>query len=228
MSAAWYQPYAGFAVPDEWGLAPDDAQRLLAETWRVVLTGESDPDCYLDWLEEFLADPDDPAPGTVSEEQVRSFVVEVLSRRRAQQAALGGPPTSALAVAFDELAGIGVIGREGFTCCGTCLAAEIGDQRAIRDRGADTSPTTNRDAETILENRETYVSYGVFLDAYLDLQQWEALSEAEQDALYERLTVDLMEHEVFPVLARHGVQADWNRSLTRRVLLRNVDFFAPV
>lgn len=37
-----------------------------------------------------------------------------------------------------------------------------------------------------------------------------------------------MEHEVFPIPARHGVEVDWNRSLTRRGLLRNVDFFAPL
>ena len=178
MSAAWYQPYAGFAVPDDWGLAPDDAQRLLAETWRVVLTDESDPDGYLDRLEEFLADPDDPddpAPGTVSEEQVRSFVVEVISRRRAQQAALGGPPTSALAVAFDELAANGVIGREGFTCCGTCLAAEIGDQRDDSRPWRGYLAYHQQDAEAILESRETYVSYGIFLDPYLEREQWESL-----------------------------------------------------
>lgn len=89
---------------------------------------------------------------------MRPLVVEVIARRRAQQAALGGPPTSAHAVAFDELAGIRLIGREGFTCCGTCLAAEIGDQRDDSRPWRGYLAYHQQDAETILENRGTYVS----------------------------------------------------------------------
>lgn len=47
--------------------------------------------------------------------------------------------------------------------------------------------------------------------------------DADKEATYERLTVDLMVGDVLPVLERHGVRVEWNRELGTRILLDDVD-----
>ncbi len=222
MTHPWYVMPDDFAIPEGWALSKDDRSYLREQTWSLILKGDSDPEIYLDLFGEELEE------AGVDQAEAERFFTAVIARRRKQQAALGGLPESALTRAFAELAAIGIVAREDFTCCGTCASAEIGDERDDSRQWRGYPYYHTQDAERIPEDHQTYVGYGAFLDAFLTEEQWKALTDAQRDETYTRLVTRLMEDEVFPVLEKHGVGVDWNRSLGTRIRLSNVEFFAAV
>ena len=218
----WYTPYAGFTVPESWKLDAEQREELLRDAWALVLQGEDDPQAYVERLDYLIDDVG------IDDDEAESYFEDVIERRRAQQRALGGPPSSRLSEAFDELASLGVVARENFTCCGTCGAAEIGDERDDSRQWRGYIFYHQQDAERIPEDHSTYIGYGVFLNAYLDEAEWNALSDDHKESRYQELTIRLMSDEVIPVLRRHGVDVEWDEDLGTRILLKNVDFFAAV
>lgn len=219
---AWSTPYEGYAIPESWALAAAQREELRRDAWALVLQGEDDPQAYAERFDYLLDE------AGVDEARAEEFFAGVVERRREQQRAFGEPPESALTLAFEELAGIGVVARENFTCCGTCGAAEIDDERDDSRTWRGYVFYHQQDAEAIPEGRSTYVGYGVFLDAFLTEEEWNALGDSEKEAFYERATERLMVDEVAPILERHGVGFEWDRDLGTRILLTNVDFFAAV
>lgn len=219
---AWITPFEGYAIPESWTLDQEQRDELSHETWALVLLGEDDPETYTEMLDYLIEE------AGVSDEEAAAFFEQVIERRRAQQTLLGDPPASALSTAFDALASIGVVGRENFTCCGTCGAAEIGDERDESREWRGYVYYHQQDAERIGEDRSTYIGYGAFLDAYLSEESWNALSDAQKETRYEQITVSLMNDEVIPLLEQHGIEVEWNRDLDKRILLSNVDYFAAV
>lgn len=222
MTHPWYLMPDDYAIPETWKLSEDDRDHLHGETWSMILKGESDPDVYLEVFGDELE-----AAG-VDDDEAERFFTGVIDRRRAQQTALGGAPESALTRAFTELATIGVVAREDFTCCGTCASAEIWDERDDSRQWRGYVYYHTQDAERIPDDHVTYVGYGAFLDAYIPEDQWNALTDGQREETYGRVVTDLMENEVFPVLEKHGVGVEWNRSLGTRIRLSNVEFFASV
>jgi len=198
----------------------EDRDYLTDYLWSLVVRGESDPGYYLDALGEELPD--------VDETETRAFVDDLFALRRRQQEELGAQPTSRLTQAFAELETIGVIAREDFTCCGTCGHAEIGDERENMPDARGFVYYHQQDTERLIEDRATYIGYGVFLDSHLSADEWEALSEAEKDTTYHRLTIGLMRDEVIPVLRRHGIDVEWDENPGARILLTDVDYFATL
>jgi hypothetical protein len=198
----------------------EDRDYLTDYLWSLVVRGESDPGYYLDALGEELPD--------VDETETRAFVDDLFALRRRQQEELGAQPTSRLTQAFAELETIGVIAREDFTCCGTCGHAEIGGERENMPDARGFVYYHQQDTERLIEDRATYIGYGVFLDSHLSADEWEALSEAEKDTTYHRLTIGLMRDEVIPVLRRHGIDVEWDENPGARILLTDVDYFATL
>ena len=76
-----------------------------------------------------------------------------------------GQRESALTKAFAELAEIGVVARENFTCCGTWGSTEIWDERDESRQWRGYLYYHSQDADAIIQDGQTYVGYGAFLDA---------------------------------------------------------------
>ncbi|MFC6147152.1 DUF6891 domain-containing protein [Corynebacterium nasicanis] len=220
MTHPWNTRPSGLDIPAHWPADEETREFLEDHFWSLLVRGESDAAAYLDAVE-------DEAPD-VDEDEAAAYVDSLIAWRRAQLADLGARPTSRLTEAFAELATIGVIAREDFSCCGTCGHAEIGEELDVQPGARGFVYYHEQDTERLVADRATYIGYGVFLGAYLSEEEWEALSEAEQSATYERLTVALMRDEVIPLLRRHGIGVEWNEELSTRILLTDVDFFASI
>ncbi len=205
----------GFRLPAALCIPDDVEPRLRAFLWDQVLT-TAEPDVVDIWGEELAAEG-------IGEEQADRAFDAVLTARRAQQAAWDGEEVLPLTAAFDALAEAGIVAREHFSCCGTCASGEIHDERDDSRDWRGYVYYHQQDTESLLSSRSTYLGYGAFLDSFLTEQEWEALSDEEKDATYERITVDLMVDAVLPVLERHGIEVTWERDLRTRILLSDID-----
>lgn len=222
MTHPWHTPPTTFEIPQNWNLTEDDREEMTNQTWSMILQGIDLAAEYAEYFEDELE------TAGVSEQDAEEYFESVIAARKVQQEELGGPPSSALTQAFEELATIGVLGRENFTCCGTCGSSEIWDERDDSRQWRGYLYYHSQDAEWIPESRETYVGYGAFVDAFRTEADWDALSDDQKDEQYTQIVTDLMVNEVFPVLAKHGVEVDWNKDLGTRIKLSNVDSFISV
>lgn len=214
------QPPASYGVPSEWSFE-EGSDSLAAQVWLQVLRGNADVDSY---LETFVDDLDEAG---VSEEAARAWFASVIAMRRAQQDAWEAPPRSRLTEAFDELANIGVVARQDFSCCGNCASAEIWDERDASRTWRGYVYFHQQDTDSIIEDRATYLGYGVFPDSLYTEKEWEALPSTERETRYERHVRELMA-EVREIFERHQIEMAWTGDLGRRIHLSNVDFFAPM
>lgn len=222
MTSEWYTPPAGYEIPRAWNMSERAQTFLHDQVWTMILQGESDPEIYTEMFSEDLEE------ATVNEAAATRFFASMIDLRRTQQAELGGLPESAMRQAFAELATVGVIARENFTCCGTCGSDEIWDERDDSRTWRGYIFYHEQDAERIPEDRETYLGYGAFLDAHIPEDEWNALSEKARDKKYARIVTDLMTNDVFPILEKHGVKVTWDGDLGTRILLSDVDAYFAV
>lgn len=222
MSSDWYTPPAGYEIPKSWKMPKEAREFLHEQVWTMILQGESDPEIYTEMFSEDLE------AANVDEAEAERFFASMIKLRRAQQHELGGLPDSAMRSAFEELATIGVIARENFTCCGTCGSDEIWDERDDSRVWRGYIYYHEQDAERIPEDRQTYLGYGAFLDAYIPEGEWNALSEKNRDQQYARIVTGLMTDEVFPILEKHGIRVTWDGNLGTRILLSDVDAYFAV
>ncbi|MFT4187067.1 MAG: hypothetical protein QM621_00635 [Aeromicrobium sp.] len=212
----------GFRLPFD--LSPEVEELLRRRAWEQIVRGDLDVDGFIeliaDELPERLDLDADEAEAIVG--QGEEIFDAALTARRAQQAQWSDAETATtLTRAFEALAEIGVVARENFTCCGTCGSTEIWDE-------VDDSRTWRgyvfyhmQDTDSLIETGETYIGYGAFPTTKKPLFQ----SKARH---YESTVVDLMTNEVIPLLERHGVTVEWDGQLSRRILLKNVDYYAKV
>jgi hypothetical protein len=208
----------GFRLPESLGLDPRLERTLRDEAWRLVLGGSDDVGYFLECLE---VEVDDDV-GTAAFEAT-------LAARRAQIAQWDTDGESLpLLRAFDELASIGVLARDNFSCCGSCAAGEIWDERDDSRTWRGNIHFNMQDTESLIEDGSTYLSYGVFADAYFTEAEWEALTNTQKEETYSRVVRELMRDEVFPVLRRHGITPVWDGDLSRRILVTGVDYVARV
>ncbi len=213
---------AGLRIPKSFGLSTAKEAELRDLAWDWILVGRTDTADFVEYIhecEDFSLD--EPSIAQI-------FDLMVRARRDQQSSWTVDEVTPQLSRAFDELAQIGVVARESFWCCGTCASAAIGDERDDSQTWRGFVYFHDQDAEGMIEERSTYIGYGVFLEAYLSDEVWDALSDAEGQELYERLTVNLMTDEVIPLLERHGIAVSWNQELGTRILLENVDIYVAV
>ena len=214
---------ADLALPDALGIAPESERWLRDVVWSQVVLGHTDPDDVLDLWQDELEEHG------ISDAQADEAVRHVVRARREQQASWGqNLARTPLQEAFTELEEIGVLARADFSCCGTCAASEIGDERDDSRQWRGYLWFHQQDTESLLEDRSTYLGYGVFLDAYLSEEEWLALDDDGKDATYTRHVRELMQGEVEPVLRRHGLGWEWDGDLGTRILVTGVDHYVPV
>lgn len=165
----------------------------------------------------------DVSAGFLSQEEIVASAVEVLSdevnsdklrleaeritaerihAHLAEQA--NWPPLTdydRLEKAFSELETLGIISRHNFTCCGTCGAAEIGDEIACAiDAGRPAHGYAFyhiQDTESAVEGHGLYLNYG-------------STKDTESAAI-------AVGHEIVEVLTRHNIATDWDGSLNKRI-----------
>jgi len=213
----------GFRLPEGLALSAEAESGLRDALWREVLLGCTDPDDMLESLEEELSG------WGIDDATAEAAAQAVVRARSAQQARWADEVTvSNLLAAFEDLAGIGVVARDHFSCCGTCASSEIWDERDDSRTWRGYVYFHQQDTESLIEERSTYIGYGAFLDAWLPEAEWVALPDDQKDARYADIVRGLMEGEVFPLLRRHGIAVTWDGDLGRRILLENADYYVPV
>lgn len=223
---------AGLRISIDYGLSDADEKELRDQAWEWILIGRIEPEEFAaEYVESWdeLSGIGDRAGRDcpLSEGQVGDIFLDLANARLFQQRAWG-ITEAPIDAAFKELADIGVVARGNFTCCGTCGAAEIWDERDDSRMWRGYVFFHSQDAETLLRDRSTYLSYGVFLPAYLSEESYRALSEAESEKFYWDTTIALMRDEVVPVLERHGIGVDWDSSPSKRIQLTGVDYFVSL
>ncbi len=207
-----------YFIPQTRNLDEDDREYLREQTWHVALKGEGDPNVYVEHFGEELE-----AAAIDDVEAVRYFE-SVIALRRNQQAAWSEFPVSNIEAAFAELAEVGVVARADFTCCGSCASAEIGGERDESRHWRGYLYFHTQDTDRLVYDRQTYVGYGAFLDAYVEEAAWTVMGETEQDRVYVDVVKQLMVAEVFPILEKRGIGVEWNQDLGTRILLTDADY----
>ncbi|WP_141561927.1 hypothetical protein [Micromonospora sp. WMMA1996] len=196
---------------------------IEAEIWGRVVRGEVDPDDFVDFF-----DDDEERHGATDDELRAAFERAVTARREQQRG--WGEVRGNLTRAFAELNGIGVLARENFSCCGTCAAAEIHDERDDSRHWRGYLWFHQQDTEALLASEDggVYLGYGVYPPADFDEAAYDALSEADQRARYQADLERLLDGEVFPVLHRHGMRVEWNRRQSTRIRVSGARWYAPL
>lgn len=213
----------GLVLPSSLRLPADVEEALRDLLWQDVVLGRTEVEDLLELREDELDDLD------VTPEQTTEAFRHLVRARREQQAAWPDDVTrTPLRAAFDDLETAGVLARPDFTCCATCASDEIGAERDDSRRWRGYVYFHQQDTETLLETRQTYLGYGVFLSAHLPRDAWDALDSAQQDATYADLVTTLVRDDVLPVLERHGVRASWDGDTGTRILLEDVDHYVAV
>ncbi|TYB93231.1 hypothetical protein FXF53_28055 [Micromonospora sp. WP24] len=193
------------------------------EIWNWVVRGEDDADEFVDYFD------DDEERHGATDEELRAAFRKAVAARRAQQAEWG-EVRSNLTAAFAELNELGVLARENFSCCGTCAAAEIHDERDDSRHWHGYLWYHQQDTESLIarEDGEVYLGYGAYPTPDFDEDAYAALPEAEQQARYHADLERMLDEIAFPVLRRHGMRVEWNRKQSRRIRITGAQWYAPM
>lgn len=208
-------------LPDE--VAEPERTELEDEIWAWIVRGEDDPGEFVEYLD------DDEERHGLTDDELAAAYDRALEVRRSQQRAWG-PVRSNLTLAFAELNQGGVLAREDFTCCGTCAAAEIHDERDESRHWHGYVWYHQQDTESLAASADgsVYLGYGAYRPEDFDEAAFEALSEDERRAQYRDEVARLLDERVFPVLRDHGMRVEWNRNLATRVLVTGAHWYAPL
>lgn len=193
------------------------------EIWSWIVRGDDDPAEFVDYFD------DDEARHGLTDGELEDAYARALDVRREQQAGFGAVETN-LTAAFDELNGLGVVARENFACCGTCAAAEIHGERDDSRHWLGYVWYHQQDTDSLIASTDgsVYLGYGAYPAPDFDEAAYDALPDAEKEALYSAGVRRMLDDTVFPVLRRHGMEIEWNRSLGTRVLVTGAQWFEPV
>ncbi|MFC3499411.1 DUF6891 domain-containing protein [Micromonospora krabiensis] len=204
-------------------IAEPGRTRIDDEIWDWVVRGEDDADEFVDYFD------DDEERHGATDEQLRAAYEQATAARREQQRGWGDVRSN-ITAAFAELTELGVLARENFSCCGTCAAAEIHDERDGSRHWHGYLWYHQQDTESLVasENGAVYLGYGAYPPADFDEAAYDALPEAEQQARYQADLERLLDETVFPVLRRHGMRVQWNRKQSKRILVTGAQWYAPL
>lgn len=214
--------------PAEVGFLPDRIAgpartEIENEIWDWVVRGQDDPGEYVEYLED-----DDERHG-LTDDEIAAAYRRALDVRRAQQRAWGAVRSN-LTLAFDELNQLGVLARENFTCCGTCAATEIHDERDDSRHWHGYVWYHQQDTESLVSSSDgsVYLGYGAYPSRDFDRAAYDALSPDDKLARYQADVERLLDDQVFPVLRKHGMRPDWNRDQATRIRLTGAQWYAPL
>ncbi|MEV8503651.1 hypothetical protein AB0368_02345 [Actinoplanes sp. NPDC051475] len=193
------------------------------EIWSWIVRGELDAQEFVYYL-----DDDEQRHGLTDEELAASYE-RALDARRAQQRGWGAVQSN-LTLAFAELNRLGVLARENFSCCGTCAAAEIHDERDDSRQWRGYLWFHQQDTESLVASPDgsVYLGYGAYPPPDFDRASFDALSTDEKRAKYEADVERMLNELVFPVLRRNGMRVEWNGDQDTRILLTGAHWYAPL
>jgi hypothetical protein len=199
-------------------LGDDERNELREQIWARLVTGNDDVDEFLEIYSEDYE---------LTEEQLTAAFAQLREVRLRQQAEIGVYHCRTDA-AFGELNANGIVARADFSCCGSCASAEIGDELDDTRHWIGYVYFHSQDTDHLVDSGTTYIGYGAFEPENFDEDAWNRLSEQEQNDIYFRDVARMLDDVVFPIVRRHGIEPEWNRSLGTRVLLTNADWYAPI
>lgn len=111
-----------------------------------------------------------------------------------------------------------MLAREDFTCCGTSRHW----QGYLWYHQQNTESLIDSPAGAV------YLGYGAYPPEDFAEATYDALSKQEQEAWYQAAVKRLLDEVVFPVLRKHGMQVEWNRKQSTRILLTGARWYAPL
>jgi hypothetical protein len=218
MYSSFNVPPADFRLPDTPGLTDAERDELAEDLWIQVVLARGGAEDFADYYEGVTS---------LSREALAAAWEHAHTARRVQQAAWTSVPPLPLAAAFAELDAGGVLARADFTCCGTCGATEIADERDESRHWRGYVFFHQQDTEALVADGSVHLSYGVFAPPDFDGAAFDALPAEEQNARWTADVRRLVDDDVRSVLARHGIGLDWDGSTDRRLRLTGIDWYVP-
>lgn len=207
---------AGFSLPD-YGLGDEDHRKLTERIWSSLVVGADDVDDFIDA---------ESGEWSLTDDQLRDAFQLTRQVRLQQQTQWTAEETRTnLDRAFDELNSVGILARQNFSCCGTCGAAEIGDERDDSQHWRGYVFYHQQDTESLIDSGSVYLGYGIFAPKDFDRAAYELLSDEEKSALYVTNLRRFVSEEVNPRLASHGLDVVWNGDHRTRILLRQAQWY---
>lgn len=185
------------AAPLSAGCNPIDELRDYMR--REVAGGFAGEDAILQGVADFFEGEID---STLVQQEAPGLLREALAEQAvAEQGWPDLTDCDRLNAAFAALEADGVISRQNFSCCGTCGAAEIWDEIAEAEKEGRSARGYTffhmQDTESAVEGYGLYLNYG-------------ACEEGEAAAV-------AVGKEIVAQLAAHGLQTDWDGSLSKRI-----------
>lgn len=220
MRYVYNQQPMGLRIDAKFALDDSHEARLRDTAWGMIVRGEIETNAFLERLDE------EERKGASDEALSEIFASLVTARRRQQSGWTEEQAKPQLTTAFEALEAQGILCRQNFSCCGTCAASEIYNERGESRSWRGYLWYHAQDLDGLIEDGSTHVGYGVFADAFTNEASWFALESEQRTRLYRDWTVGLMKEVVIPTLERHGVGVDWNGDLAERIRLDGVDFYA--
>jgi uncharacterized protein DUF6891 len=183
-------------------LLPEDFDDLHEFIRVQVAAGFAPASSIVDESIDVFADTNVPADSLRGAAQALTDQA-VAAHLEAQQ---GWPATTdcdRIDAAFADLAALGIVARQHFTCCGACGATEIHDEiETVEKSGQKVRGYTFyhiQDTEQAVAGEALYLSYG-------------CLSRDKDEAV-------TIGHEVVEALTRHGLAPGWNGKHAHRIAL---------
>jgi hypothetical protein len=207
-----------YATLPDLPIADDERADLREQIWARLVVGDDDAE---DFVENYGEDYE------LTDEQLEAAFDRLRAARLRQQDEIGDYRSRTIA-AFDELNANGVVARADFSCCGTCASTEIGAERDDSRHWIGYVYFHNQDTDRLVDSGATYIGYGAFEPEDFDEAAWDRLSKKAQAKAYLNDVTRMLDDIVFPIVRRHGIEPEWDRSLGTRVLLTNTDWYAPI
>ncbi|MDO5060116.1 MAG: hypothetical protein Q4D73_00615 [Actinomycetaceae bacterium] len=199
---------------------------IINYMWSSILAGDDDPNSLVDSVDGILEE-DEPSLSQL--EEVAKTLIEARRQQLIQWKEANLLTENKLSKAFAQLRSQRILALENFTCCGTCGASEAYEQMSAESGQWDGYIFFHmQDTEVLLENRETYLGYGVYWPSLCTEEQFNAMSNAEKDEYYENACRKMADEILAPVFAQHGIDFSWNRNLDTRMLISNVDYVVDI
>jgi hypothetical protein len=206
----------------------DPEEEIRDAVWMGIVRGVNDPAQFVDVIRDAVDDGKDHG-SELSDEQCGRIAQYLIDARREQQRGFGHVPETPLDRAFDALRRVRIVAEEDFACCGTCGAARIGREQAHElDQWLGYVFFHRLDTEMLIRTGRVYLDYGIFWPAHLSRNKFDAMTGQQREELYKSRAIALMRTVVIPVLEAHGIDVFWNGSFDTRIMLNDVEWYAPL
>lgn len=175
----------------------DDAE-ICQFAWTMVLRG-ADEEYVAENIGELLSDTD---CADLPASEFARMSAHLFAARRAQQHRWADRQiTPNLTSAFADLEAAAILAPGDFSCCRTCAADEIWDERDDSRHWRGYVTFTTQDTESMLEDGSVHLSYGIF-PANFDPVADEQIPLAERERAY-RADFEQFMTEVVSILDLH-------------------------